>query len=136
MQRLFRTRLHQWCCVGVLIATSIIASTTASRAAFDPDDFVIDSAADLVDLCSAAPDHELYVPAIHMCHGFVSGVAQYALLLFGESGGAFFCLPDPAPTRNAAIEDFIGWMSENSQLSSAPAPEALVRFMTVRFPCE
>lgn len=112
-----------------------LSGNSAALAAADPEDFVVENAADLVDLCTAAPDSELYTAAIHMCHGFVSGTAQYAILLSEQSGGSLLCLPDPVPSRNAAIAEFTAWMGGHPELATVPAPEALLRFMTVIFPC-
>jgi hypothetical protein len=105
-------------------------------AAVEPDDFVIENAADLVDVCSADTESEFYVQAVHMCHGYVAGAAQYALLLFEQSGAPYFCLPEPRPTRGEAVEAFVSWMNAHEEFVDAPAPEALARFLEASFPCE
>jgi hypothetical protein len=108
---------------------------TGSAQTIEPDDFVVDDAAELAELCAAATDDPYYVQAIHMCHGFVSGVAQYALLLFEAAGGGVVCLPDPPPSRSEAIADFVTWMDGQPELAEVEAPEAFVRFLQDRFPC-
>lgn len=121
---------------ALLAAGMLLWPAGGAEAAVEADDFVIENAADLVDVCSAASDSELYTAAIHMCHGFVSGTAQYALLLFEQSGAPFFCLPEPRPTRSEAIGEFVTWMGTHREFAESPAPEAVARFLAARFPCE
>ena len=129
--------LRRWVTGAAMLAAGMLAWPGGSaEAAVEADDFVIENAADLVDVCSVASDSEFYVPAIHMCHGFVSGAAQYALLLFEQSGAPFFCLPEPRPTRSEAIGEFVTWMGAHQEFADSPAPEALARFLAASFPCE
>lgn len=119
------------------VAVAGMLASGGPAAALEPDDFVIDDAATLVDLCAAPTDDPYYTQAIHMCHGYASGVVQYALLLFAGAGAGaeVICLPEPQPTRSAAIADFVAWMGERPELADVKAPEALLRFMQDRFPC-
>jgi hypothetical protein len=117
---------------GLAVASAAAAPAWAE---LEPEDFVIDSAQDLVDLCSVPAGNELHLQAIHMCHGFATGVTQYALLWSQENGAALFCVPEPRPTRNEVIADWISWMGAHPQYLGDPAPEAVVRFLVESFPC-
>jgi hypothetical protein len=117
------------------LAVAGMLATGAAAAALGPDDFVIDDAATLVDLCAAPTDDPYDTQAIHRCHGYASGVVQYALLLFAGAGAEMICLPEPQPTRSEAVADFVAWLDGQPELADVKAPEALLRFMQVRFPC-
>ena len=121
-------------CLLVAAAAWALPVSSAS-ATVDPSDFVIEDASGLTLLCSTPADHELYVEAIHMCHGFVSGVAQYAFLLLGSAEMQLICYPESPPSRNEAIAEFVTWMGTRPDLANAEASEAFVRFMEERFPC-
>ena len=116
-------------------AVVMMLPTSEPRAQLTPNDFVVDDATGLAELCSAETNDAYYVQAIHMCHGFVGGVAQYAFLLFGASGGSLICLPDPQPSRDEAIAEFVVWLRAHPEFANVEAPEAIVRFMAERFPC-
>lgn len=122
--------------LGLVVGGALGLQVATAEATVEADDFVIENAADLVDVCSVETDSDLYAQAIHMCHGFASGVAQYALLLFEQSGAPYFCLPEPRPTRSEAIDEFVTWMGTHEEFLDDPAPEALARFLEARFPCE
>ncbi len=121
-------------CLIIAAATWALPLSSAS-ATVDPSDFVVEDASVLVQLCSVPEDHEYYAEAIHMCHGFVSGVAQYAFLLLGSAEVQLICYPDSPPSRTEAIGEFVTWMGTRTDLANAEASEAVVRFMEERFPC-
>jgi len=123
-----------WLTCGTL---ALLGAATAHGPALavEADDFVVEDASTLVELCDASPDDQYYTQAIHMCHGFISGVAQYSLLLFEAAGGGVICFPDPAPTRSDAIADFVTWMGEHPDFASVEGPEAVVRYLQETFPC-
>lgn len=116
------------------LAATFVA--TAALAQTDPEDFRIETGQDLVELCSVQAGDELYVPAIHMCHGYVSGVAQYALALFVQGSGSFFCLPDPVPSRNDAIAAFLAFAQSNPDVRTDVGPTALAKFLEAEYPCQ
>jgi len=128
-------RWQAWSVVAAVVAAAATAPTEA-RAVAEADDFVIESAADLVDLRATPPDADLYVEAVQMCHGLVSDAAQYALVLFEQSDAPFFCLPAAPPSRSAAIGEFVAWTDGHPEYADIPAPEALARFLEARFSCE
>lgn len=119
--------------IGVTLA--VAASLADPAAAVEPEDFVVEDASTLAQLCSVGPEEPYYVEAIHMCHGFASGVAQYALLLFTAAGGEFLCTAEPAPPRSEVIAEYVTWLGENPEFATVEAPEAIVRFLRERFPC-
>jgi hypothetical protein len=83
------------------LALCIGLSAGSAHAAVTEDTFLLHSAGDLVDLCSAAQSDPLYTAAVNFCHGFTVGVFR----VLQEEDMAklsrhMFCLPNPMPTRN------------------------------------
>ena len=113
----------------------IILASTAS--AVEKETFVIDTAADLAALCSAAPDDPYQQQALHFCHGFVVGAYHYHLKSTGgPEGSGFVCMPDPAPSRDQAIGEFVAWLDSHPVQKSEDAVDALFKWAAERFPCD
>jgi hypothetical protein len=94
--------------------------------AVEAENFVVDSAGDLAALCSAAPDDPLQQQALHFCHGFVVGAYHYHLKSTGgPAGSGFVCPPDSAPSREAAIGAFVGWLGDHPSQQNEDAVDAL-----------
>ena len=55
-----------------------------------------------------------------------------------ENGNEYiklFCLPDPPPTRNDTLKEFVQWARPSADRMSAPAADGLIRFLGERYPC-
>ena len=108
----------------------------APAAAQMPQDYVIDTAADLVAVCSVDPADEAYVAASNFCEGYGHGAVQYHLIeVRAMPERRMFCTPSPAPTREAVLADFLTWMDQNPQYLSGEALDALFTFLAVSYPC-
>jgi hypothetical protein len=51
-------------------------------------------------------------------------------------GAGFICVVQPAPARRDVMSQFMDWVKQNPALNNAPAADALLRFLAVRFPCD
>jgi hypothetical protein len=121
---------------GFALVAMLALMPQGARAEFEPEDFRIRSAQDLVDLCAVATSDPLYASAIHFCHGFVSGAWQYHLSQAnGPKGQRLACLPEPPPTRNEAIAMFMAWSGTHADKLTEPAVDALFRFLVEKYPC-
>ena len=101
-----------------------------------PENYVIDTAADLVALCGADPSHAEYTAAIHFCHGYGHGAVQYHLITAAALPERdFFCLPDPAPTRAEGWAGFLEWIEANPQYLDVEALNAVFRYLAITYPC-
>ena len=112
----------------VLLCSSVVAQTI--------DDFKIDSAEDLLVLCSVDPTTLNYSAATSFCHGYISGAYHYyKLLALANPSHKFICLPSPPPTRTTAINAFVVWMKENPRYHDGVAVDALFRYLGEKYPC-
>jgi len=135
MRQTIRTTIRAVSCTGLAIALAAALVPSAARAEFEPEDFRIRSAQDLVDLC-AVKSSDPVDPAIQFCRGFVSGAWQYHLSeANGPKGRRLVCPPEPPPTRDQAIAMFVGWSATHADNMSEPAVDALFRFLIEKYPC-
>jgi hypothetical protein len=91
---------------------------------------------DLVELCTATPDNAMGTAAVNFCEGF----AQGAVLVEMQNMAAFrgpklFCMPNPPPSRNEALSEFVRWARVSPDRMSATSTDGLFRFLIERYPC-
>ncbi|WP_424811904.1 Rap1a/Tai family immunity protein [Roseococcus sp. YIM B11640] len=93
------------------------------------------STATLANLCAAAPDGEGAM-AVGYCRGFIIGAWQYHTEITRPGGApAVFCLPDPAPTLDAAQSAFVAWVAANPGYGNDKAIDGLMRWAASAYPC-
>jgi hypothetical protein len=102
--------------------------------AVEPNNFTIEDTKDLAVLCTVADDHPLRDAAVHFCHGYLVGAYHYHVR--STAGQPIVCMPDPAPSRNEAIQEFIAWANDNPQYLDEEAVDTMLRWLVMRFPCE
>jgi hypothetical protein len=99
-------------------------------------DFEIDTARNLLTLCSAPVEDPLYKEAIHMCYGFLLGAYAFHLAENrGPEGNLLVCLPKPEPSRNEGVAMFVEWLKAHPQFLDEEAVEVQFRFLTEKWPC-
>jgi len=117
-----------------IVAAGLLAAGGAG--AVTQEDFLLKDGEDLVDLCTVGVDDPLYVPAIHMCHGFAVGTYRtIGAMTRHKDLEPLFCPPNPVPTRNEGIAAFVGWARKNPEHQGDPPEEYVGRFLIVSFPC-
>jgi Rap1a immunity proteins len=95
-------------------------------------DFQVKDTQSLINLCTAPPNDPLYGEAINFCHGYLVGAVHYDW----TTSAPLFCPPDPAPSRNDAIERFITWAKARPQYMKEVPVETEFRFLTETWPCK
>ena len=111
-------------------------AVAGKAAAVEAENFIVGSAGDLAALCSVAPDDPLQPQALHFCHGFVVGAYHYHLKSTGgPAGSGFVCPPDPAPSRDQVIGEFVAWLGDHPAERAEDAVDALFKWAAQRFPC-
>ena len=122
--------------VCALIGATTLAATSARADAVTQDDFLVRTTRNLVALCSAAPNDPLHDAAIHFCHGYVVGAFHYNKAIEPSLGSArIVCLPDPPPSRDTGIQNFVAWANQNPQYMNEFPVDTVFRFASLRWPC-
>jgi hypothetical protein len=119
-----------------MIAFLIAAAMAAPASAQLEQHYSVDTAADLVALCSVEPGDETYVAAINFCHGYGHGAVQYHLIQAAAMPELrVFCVPDPAPTRAEVRRGFLSWIETNPDYLTVEALDALFTYLGRTYPC-
>src|SRR6516165_3291196 len=121
----------RWTGAAALALLAPFAAHAATEANFGPA-----TTADLVELCTASPDNALGTAAVNFCEGF----AQGAVLVEMQNMAAFrgpklFCMPNPPPSRDQALSEFINWARSSPDRLAQSSTDGLFRFLSERYPC-
>jgi hypothetical protein len=122
---------------AVFLAAALgAAPLTPTASAATADNFVVRTTADFVALCDSQQGSENYVAAIHFCQGFASGAYQYyASIAQNDPSARFVCPPDPAPSRNEVIANFLAWARAHQERMAEPAVDSIFRYLGETYPC-
>ena len=123
--------------LGSISILSAFAATAVAQAAPSEQNFMVRTTGDLAELCSdTSPTDPMMTAAVNFCQGYIVGV--YHVLTEVEQARTpkpAFCLPNPPPTRNQAIAEFVKWAKASPNDSALPAADGVFKFFEVRFPC-
>lgn len=133
--------------LATLAAPSAIAQTSVAQATGAPptsapgagpseNTFRVTTTGELARLCEATPNEINGVAALHFCHGFAVGAYQYYQIVSAAEGKwPLVCAPNPPPSRNEVVADFVAWAKQNPQQMNLPPVEGLFRYLAQKFPC-
>lgn len=114
--------------LGLLMPGSAQAATEAN--------FNLNSAGDLVELCSATPDNGIGTAALNFCEGYIQGAVTVEMLnMAAFRGRKLFCLPNPPPTRSQSMSEFVSWGRAAPDRMAQSPTDGLFRFLSERYPC-
>ena len=120
---------------GLLFVVAMVVPTYAG--AVTEEDFKVKTTRNLLNLCTVSADDPQYKEAIHFCHGYLVGAyAYYMAEQSGEGSKPLVCLPDPPPSRNAAIAMFIDWARARPQYMDERPVDTEFRFLAENWPCK
>jgi len=101
----------------------------------DLGDFAVDTAQDLVDLCSVDESSSLYVDALQFCYGFFEGMIHYHdRLSAGPEIDPIVC-PNGRITRQDIVEMYISHAQANPQFLDEDPADNVIRAAIAAWPC-
>jgi hypothetical protein len=116
-------------------AAPVLLPPCAAHAATEAN-FTAGTTGDLVELCTATPDTAIGTAAVNFCVGFAQGAVSVGMQnLATFRGPKLFCMPNPLPTRNEALSEFVKWARASPDSMSASSTDGLARFLSERYPC-
>ncbi len=110
-------------------------SAQAATGGFSLAELKLQSAGDLVKICTIEPTHEDYVAGLAFCYGFFEGTIRYAEAIAGSESGLKLVCPPPGTTRLQAVEVFVVYMKEHSQYASDGPVDGIYRALMPHWPC-
>jgi len=121
--------------VGWLVSGQLLAGTKLSDG-YSLEDFSLDTAADLVDICTLEKSHPDHVAAMAFCYGFFEGGTHYDdALSTSPSYRKLVCDPE-GTTRTKAVEVFVEYVRANPQYGSKAPIDTIFRALVAKWPCE
>ena len=91
---------------------------------------------DLVELCTAPPDNAIGTAAVNFCEGFAEGAVLVEMQnMAAYRGPKLFCMPNPPPSRNQALSEFVNWARASPDRMAATSTDGWFRFLSERYPC-
>ena len=105
------------------------------RDGYSREDFEVNTARDLFDVCTIDPAHADHNLAIGFCYGFFEGASHYDDALAGSGlHNDIVCAPDTV-TRKQATAVFIQYIKDNPQYGIEPPIDAIFRALIAKWPC-
>lgn len=116
---------------GLLAPGNLYANTDG----YTLEDLKLQSAGDLVDVCTIETGHEEYVAAVAFCYGFFEGAIRYAeAIADSKYRKPLVCAPE-GTTRLQAVQVFVEYINENPQYVDEGPVDAIYRALMPRWPC-
>jgi hypothetical protein len=123
--------LKGWTVAAALVLLPPCAAHAATEA-----NFAAGTTGDLIELCTATPDTAIGTAAVNFCEGFAQGAVSVEMQnLAAFRGPKLFCMPNPLPSRNEALSEFVKWARMSPDRMSASSTDGLFRLLSERYPC-
>ena len=121
------------CVMGIAF---LVALSSGARANVTEENFRLDTTRDLVALCGVDAEDPNAVAAIHMCHGYVTGLVHFHIVMGRALEGRVYCMKDEArPTRDQAVAMFVEWSEAHPENDSSEAVDGVLLWAADTYPC-
>jgi hypothetical protein len=101
----------------------------------DPGDFAVETAQNLLDLCSADPSNPLYDEALQFCAGFFEGMKHFHdQMSAGPDVRRIVCAPSDV-TLQDAIDMYVAYARANPQFLNEDPADNVARAAMATWPC-
>jgi len=117
--------------LGLLVSRADAAVTDG----YTYSDFQLNTAADLLDICTLDAAHPDYPAAHSFCLGYFAGGQHYHRAVTRGPDFPPIACPEPGVTRDEAIDVFVAYMRANPQHLKEPPMEAVFRAVSAKWPC-
>lgn len=124
---------------AIAVAAGLGFATTGAQAAdsakYGLDDYTLNSAKDLYDLCTLPASHPDHAVAQAFCVGFFEGgIRLHDTLAKADDFPEIACAPDTA-TRKEVVDVFVAFAKANPQYHSEAPMDAVFRAVVNKWPC-
>jgi hypothetical protein len=126
-------RLKPWLAAGCV--TLGLMNAAGASAGITRESFVVTKTRDLVVLCSVPESDPLYLAAVGFCHGYFIGAQQYHQRVTPSEQPKVICLPQPAPSREELIQQYVAWSSTHPQYDNDSPIDTVIRFLAENWIC-
>jgi hypothetical protein len=120
---------------SVLLSASSLLVVNAHAGDYSIENFRLQTADDLLNVCTVETSHADHPVATAFCYGFFEGASHYDEAI--EDTTAYVdivCSPD-GTTRTEAVTVFVEFISANPQFGSEGPVDAAFRALSAKWPC-
>ncbi len=120
---------------SMLFMASVQATETMTSDGYSVEDYQLQTAQDLVDICTIKkghPDHDI---ARSFCYGFFEGAIHYDTALEGTPAYVDIVCSPEGTTRTLAVIVFAKFMQSNPQYGSDKPIDGVFRALGTKWPC-
>ena len=128
-----KTMKHLPLAIGI---AALLAAASPAPAASPGTAIQVRTAGDLADLCAAPRTEPAGPEKQNFCHGYADGAVVMELKREAAVGKKRICFPNPFPTREATMSEFVKWTRAIPKNQALPATDGLFTFLSERFPCK
>lgn len=118
--------------IGMMLTTVL----GTAQAAFTPDEFKLDKAQELLDICTVSTSHPDYLEAYGFCVGYFTGAMHYHRALAKGPDHKVIVCPEHTVTRAEAIAVYVAWAKDNPQFMNEEPMETVMRAAVAKWPCK
>ena len=120
----------------VLLGAGSTQAAQATNDGFTIADFRLNSAQELVDVCTVQAGTEHYDTAIAFCLGFFEGAVHYDEAISSLEWYSDLVCPPPEATRQQAVSVFIAYMGDNPDYGPEQPVDVIFRSLVNKWPCD
>lgn len=120
---------------AALLCLLIPGVAFAAGDGYSLEDLALDSASDLVDVCTIEPGHEHYASALAFCYGFFEGAIHYDEAISKAPGHVDLVCSPAGTTRSQAVGVVVTYLQANPQHGEEAPIDAIFRALVDKWPC-
>ena len=120
------------CAIILSFSTGLFSAKLFAQ---ETDAFVIDTAADLIEVCTFDNSHPNHQTATAFCYGFFEGAAHYDNALEQSPLHANLLCEPQNLSRQQAVTVVVEYLAANPQYNSEPAIDGAFRALVAEWPC-
>jgi Rap1a immunity proteins len=121
----------------IFFAMSCIFVAGVTNAGVTEDDFKAKTTQNLINLCTASQEDPNHAAAIHFCQGYLVGAYHFHnAQVLDDPTKALTCFPEPKPSRNEAIAEFVSWALKHPEHMGEVPVDTEFRFLAEQYPCK
>ena len=126
--------MKELACAACLVL--LLALPSSADAKVTEENFSLDTTRDLIALCGVAADDQHAVAAIHMCHGYVTGLVHFHIVMGRALEGHVYCMDEQnRPTRDQVVAMLVEWSRARPQYDSLEAVDGVIQWAAETYPC-
>ncbi len=110
-------------------------SLQADSNTFTVADLKLQSASELVDVCTVDSSNPDYVAAMAFCYGFFEGAIRYSEAVAGPDPRSNLVCPPAGATRVQAVKAFVDYAKANPQYANEQPVDTIYRALMPHWPC-